>query len=1749
MRPISFALAWWILLGAWLHPLSGSDSTKPIRLRNGTIETPVVAARSARPAIADEVPVSGLYLVQFDGRPDPVGIAGLEALGVRLLHFVPEDSYIARLEGVRLGELRGVESVRWVGLLQPRYKVHSGVIRELGAEPGRSVEVRVLLRDGSGGVAEGWAVTRMQGARIQSTRALGPIATGRVNARELLELLRSGEVIWIELAPRMRMLDEVSTKIVAGETGRAGDFAWVHQLGFDGRGVTVAVADSGLDLGFIDLMHPDLDGRVDALFAYGGLEDASDEHSHGTHCAGIIAGNAALGQRDEDGALYGLGVAPGSHLVGQRIFDGQGNYRSPPSFEVMTRDAVRAGAYVGSNSWGEDTQGRYDLTAAEFDALVRDADALTPGDQEYVLEFSAGNSGPGGQTIGTPAVAKNVIATGACQNSRYVFGIYGEGPEVMADFSSRGPCEDGRIKPDVVAPGTWIASLKSQAAGDENAWSPINDNYLYQGGTSQSGPHVSGACAVFIQWYRQTRGGLTPSPALVKAALINSAEDMGTALVPTDPDDPDDPGEVVGDTGPVPNNDEGWGRVNLEVLIDSERRHEFTDQGVELTTGGVWEKRVIVAAGEPLKVTLVYTDAPGLPAAIPALVNDLDLEVISPSGILYRGNAFAEGESVAGTPVGDRINNVEAVHLVEPEAGEWIVRVLGVNVVQDIRRRAGAARQDFALVVSGQLPAPGEGVISWDRAAYRVPGLARLRLLDDGLRGRETATVRVGSTASAGFLELTLNRGVNANTFTGAVTLVSGPAGPGEWRASDGETLRAVYVDLEPAGERVAEARIDLQPPVISDIAATAQFGQVTVSWLASEPSSSRIIYGTTNAVTNVVEDIAFRIQPRVALPPLEPGLTYFYMVVATDRAGNSVTNDNSGRYFRFVAPRPSSALLVYSPERIFIELLQETPYPGPETWTSTLDALGIDYEVWDTQVRGGAPSLEQLKAYRVVLWRPEELQAPTPGITAALAAYVEGGGSLFVASFDLLTRLTELNQSAFFRNTLRVVGFQEDRGAVQVEAVRGDPVGSGALIDLDYSEFPSGFLIDLLGIVWEDGPDHLQLAADAAPVFVQEDGRIVGLRFPRTGEDSRGRGVFLSFPLEAVPAEAAAPNNRATLLGNALEFLMPGLQGLTSLALNSPAYTVPGAGVIEVSDSRRAGSDSVTVTLSTTTVPDPVMVECFETPLRGVFRGRFVLVQPVGAGPAADPPPLPGAPVRLGARDGDELAVRYVDSGGRELATGAVVDTTPPRITGIEVETSYNEAYITWTTDKPTDALVRFGESASETFLTRSGYSAEIGNRHEVQLRGLLPDRTYYFVVVSRDQAGNTTTDNNDAVLHQLRTLRPVTPPWSDDLESGRVGWAVFNNDSILGGGFDDDDDGGSGFLLSRWQHGTPVNRAGIQARSGTRCWATNLRGDPVDFAFTDLISPAISLVGGNRARLKFWHYYDFTTADGGEDDFGDFVIELAQVAVSTDGGGSWRAIYANREESSEGWEEVSLDLTPYLGSVVRIRFNYQMFSFNTSDRIGWFIDDVSVEMQSVAETGLVVSNSLAQARFVVGSGTNQWAGQGSVWRTNLPAGDYSIVWNPVPWHDAPAPQNFTIGSSTNLTAVTGRYSFIDTNSNGIPDAWERHHFDGALIDPGIRDLDRDGADELAEFMAGTDPRDAGSVFAVSFPEEQPNRTVQVGWLALPDREYVLEVSTDLVTWTAFSERIRGVGERVVMTLPALDQRLAYLFRVRVWP
>ena len=217
----------------------------------------------------------------------------------------------------------------------------------------------------------------------------------------------------------------------------------------------------------------------------------------------------------------------------------------------------------------------------------------------------------------------------------------------MAAFSSRGPTDDGRIKPDVVAPGTNILSVKSSQATDCGWGDGHDDNYCMMGGTSMANPLTAGAVVLVQDWYEDIKGHADPSAALVKATLINTAVDIAGY------------GNLSREAGlPIPNNHEGWGRVNLANVAADGR--EF-DDNAGLSTGGTATYYFDAAGGAPFKVTLVWSDYLGSTSASIALVNDLDLVVTGPGGTFY-GNVFDGGWSQTGGSA-DRRNNVENVYV------------------------------------------------------------------------------------------------------------------------------------------------------------------------------------------------------------------------------------------------------------------------------------------------------------------------------------------------------------------------------------------------------------------------------------------------------------------------------------------------------------------------------------------------------------------------------------------------------------------------------------------------------------------------------------------------------------------------------------------------------------------------------------------------------------------------------------------------------------------------------------------------------------------------------------------------------------------------------------------------------------------------------------------------------------------------------------------------------------------------------
>jgi len=275
---------------------------------------------------------------------------------------------------------------------------------------------------------------------------------------------------------------------------------------------------------------------------------------------------------------------------------------------------------------------------------------------------------------------------GACENLRPEFNseLYGDwwptdfpaNPvhgEPMADdadqvvaFSSRGPTKDNRIKPDVVAPGTFILSTRSTKLAPNNfAWKayPPNKSYFFMGGTSMATPLTAGAVGLVREFLRKEQGLANPSAALLKATLLAGAQ----RLPKTAP------------AGTIADPHQGFGRVNLDRSL---KRPLGTIDGPVLKTGQKSTTIVsIPTGGKNLRIAMCYSDFPG-----ENLVNNLNLIVSDPSGKRYVGNQ----KTVAGSSLKlDAKNNVEIVEVQNAKPGKWTIDVVAGNVP--------VGPQDFAV--------------------------------------------------------------------------------------------------------------------------------------------------------------------------------------------------------------------------------------------------------------------------------------------------------------------------------------------------------------------------------------------------------------------------------------------------------------------------------------------------------------------------------------------------------------------------------------------------------------------------------------------------------------------------------------------------------------------------------------------------------------------------------------------------------------------------------------------------------------------------------------------------------------------------------------------------------------------------------------------------------------------------------------------------------------------------------------------
>src|SRR5262249_22655688 len=250
--------------------------------------------------------------------------------------------------------------------------------------------------------------------------------------------------------------------------------------------------------------------------------------------------------------------------------------------------------------------------------------------------------------------------------------------------------------------------------------------------------------------------------------------------------------------------------------------------------------------------------------------------------------------------------------------------------------------------------------------------------------------------------------------------------------------------------------------------------------------------------------------------------------------------------------------------------------------------------------------------------------------------------------------------------------------------------------------------------------------------------------------------------------------------------------------------------------------------------------------------------------------------------------------------------------------------AQVTWRTSKPADSSVQYSESPLPD---KSSYLPALVTNHSVLVSGLQANRTYYYQVVSRDQAGNTVIAPTNGNLFTFQTLKGPGRPWSDNLDTNASGWKVISDSSSD----------------QNWSLGTPHNGLASSAYSGTNAWGSDLDGNQnFSVASSYLYAPVIDLSGLKSATLTFWTTFDFTRVQFGiyEEDGGVFVSTNSSVPPDYT---KMPLIHEYVDESAHIWTLESLDLTNWLGQTIQLVFYYQ--GGTLGDTIyGWTIDDVSI-------------------------------------------------------------------------------------------------------------------------------------------------------------------------------------------------------------
>ena len=676
---------------------------------------------------------SSIRVVKF-GRPVNAGDRrALEALGAEVLDYVPHYAYLVRMDPELDRQAEGLSDVVWTGPFLPAFKIEANLARELRdgdmlAQVPDLDRLSVSLHVGEAADAVRAGLSTLPGLDFSHVEQSG-------NRHRLVYRFERAH---LEAAVAALSQDDAVQAIALRWPPRLmnSQAGWLHQSGtnpdrpiFDqgiyGCGQVIGVLDSGLHVphcAFDDPVHggpaftscalgaacpPTAEDfthrKVGAYYKWSGLAGGMEDlDGHGTHVTGSAVGNNHAAEVDcatltTPGGVTDLdGTAPGAKLISQEMGP-QLQYLATLGGTLYhaAHTAYLNTARIHNNSWGSACRDTSNVCIpgclVGYREASRDADAVTWDFPELAVFAAAGNSGSGcgpGADVGSPGNAKNVFSVGSS--------LRGVNASQVSDFSSRGPANDRRTRPDFTAQGgvNVLASTRIHSAATGTACSVA----LMQG-TSMASSAAAGLAALVREYLMRGfyPSGVedpadaisNPSAALIRALMINGAETMtGT-----------------GSGAAVPNQNQGWGRVHLDNVLYflGDNRHLWLLDHPGIQTSVTHHHFVDVFPGEPLKVTLVWHDFPGLILANPAIVNQLRLEVVTPGGEVWSQKLSPAGGLVNADPYQDISfieyddrNTVHQIVLPTPGAGVHEIRVSAIQI-------ATGGDQPYALAVTGEL--------------------------------------------------------------------------------------------------------------------------------------------------------------------------------------------------------------------------------------------------------------------------------------------------------------------------------------------------------------------------------------------------------------------------------------------------------------------------------------------------------------------------------------------------------------------------------------------------------------------------------------------------------------------------------------------------------------------------------------------------------------------------------------------------------------------------------------------------------------------------------------------------------------------------------------------------------------------------------------------------------------------------------------------------------------------------------------